>query len=208
MYHLDVFRSLNYDVGYMRKAAVAEWILSRSRESDRASAITGDLMEQAESRGGIWFWFSLIRTVVRGPVSYGLGLWLLCRAVQRVVTPIVFWRLVNTPNRQWMPSIFLSIQGLQVICQFLIGRAVATRAPRRELSAWMTLSLLEACISLGLFLGLARPLLGVAYMVRYRFLLLSLTWSVMSSVLADLFPALLGAMYARRRFRQTVSPAQ
>jgi hypothetical protein len=46
----------------MRNASVAEWILSRVTGPERAASIVGDLIESADSRGGVWFWSSVIRT--------------------------------------------------------------------------------------------------------------------------------------------------
>jgi hypothetical protein len=111
----------------MRKAAVAEWVLSRSRGSIRASAITGDLLEQAESRGPIWFWFSVIRTVLSGPVCFGLGLWMLCRTVQLVVMPVIFWRLLN-PAGQWFAEIRSS--PIQENCASRLVNRAATNLER------------------------------------------------------------------------------
>jgi len=47
----------------MRKADVAEWLLSLTTSPVRASSIAGDLAEQAPLHGQGWFWGSLIRTL-------------------------------------------------------------------------------------------------------------------------------------------------
>jgi hypothetical protein len=44
----------------MRNAATAEWILSLV--SDNAASTVGDLVEEASSRGALWFWASVLRT--------------------------------------------------------------------------------------------------------------------------------------------------
>jgi hypothetical protein len=46
----------------MRKADIAEWILSLTTTPERAAATAGDLMEGASARGTLWFWSSLMRT--------------------------------------------------------------------------------------------------------------------------------------------------
>ncbi len=44
----------------MRNAAAAEWILSLV--SDNSASTVGDLVEEASSRGALWFWSSVLRT--------------------------------------------------------------------------------------------------------------------------------------------------
>src|SRR5688572_23422368 len=46
----------------MFKADVAEWILSMTTTSERATATAGDLMQESSARGNLWFWSSLLRT--------------------------------------------------------------------------------------------------------------------------------------------------
>jgi hypothetical protein len=46
----------------MRRASIAEWILSRATTPERAATIVGDLVEGAESHGTVWFWLSVIQT--------------------------------------------------------------------------------------------------------------------------------------------------
>ena len=48
----------------MNTASIAEWVLSRFTTPGRAASIVGDLTENADSRGGVWFWFSVIRTAL------------------------------------------------------------------------------------------------------------------------------------------------
>ena len=44
----------------MRNAAAAEWILSLV--SDNSASTVGDLVEEASSRGALWFWSGVLRT--------------------------------------------------------------------------------------------------------------------------------------------------
>ena len=46
----------------MHNATVAEWILSLVATPDRAASTVGDLVEEATSRGTLWFWSSVLRT--------------------------------------------------------------------------------------------------------------------------------------------------
>ena len=46
----------------MPSAAVAEWILSLVAPPDRAASTVGDLVEEASSRGTLWFWSCVLRT--------------------------------------------------------------------------------------------------------------------------------------------------
>jgi hypothetical protein len=43
----------------MRKGALAEWILARFIDRQRAASIVGDLIEE-QQRGAVWFWWSLM----------------------------------------------------------------------------------------------------------------------------------------------------
>jgi hypothetical protein len=46
----------------MHNAAAAEWILSLVAPPDRAASTVGDLVEEASSRGTLWFWSCVLRT--------------------------------------------------------------------------------------------------------------------------------------------------
>src|SRR6187397_1784508 len=46
----------------MRKAGIAEAILSLTTSRDHAASIAGDLVQQAPLKGVTWFWGSLVRT--------------------------------------------------------------------------------------------------------------------------------------------------
>jgi hypothetical protein len=46
----------------MHNATVAEWILSLVAAPDRAASTVGDLVEEASTRGVLWFWSSVLRT--------------------------------------------------------------------------------------------------------------------------------------------------
>src|SRR5690349_5887002 len=48
----------------MRKAAMAEWILSLVVAPDRAATTVADLIEDASTHGVSWFWSSVLRTAL------------------------------------------------------------------------------------------------------------------------------------------------
>jgi hypothetical protein len=41
---------------------IAEWILALVTRQDRAMSTTGDLTEEAATRGVVWFWSHVVRT--------------------------------------------------------------------------------------------------------------------------------------------------
>ena len=48
----------------MRNTSLAESILARFTTPERAASIVGDLFESTAPRGGVWFWFSVMRTAL------------------------------------------------------------------------------------------------------------------------------------------------
>jgi hypothetical protein len=50
----------------MRKASLAEFLLSLVAPQEQAASMTGDFPEQADRRGRAWFWYSVVRLVGRG----------------------------------------------------------------------------------------------------------------------------------------------
>lgn len=58
----------------MHNAAIAEWILCRSTDKERAASMAGDLVEIGEQKGAIWFWLSLtgvtLSLVWRRPLAF------------------------------------------------------------------------------------------------------------------------------------------
>ncbi len=46
----------------MRKARVAEWILSQFVAGEPASSLIGDWIEEVRTRGSFWFWSNVLRT--------------------------------------------------------------------------------------------------------------------------------------------------
>jgi hypothetical protein len=48
----------------MRRVALAEWILALTVAPDRAATTVGDLVEDASTRGVLWFWSSVLWTAL------------------------------------------------------------------------------------------------------------------------------------------------
>jgi hypothetical protein len=46
------------------RSRLAELVLSCVLPADRAAAVTGDFLEEAGSRGRVWFWSSILRTII------------------------------------------------------------------------------------------------------------------------------------------------
>jgi hypothetical protein len=203
MYHLDLRAHLNYDVVNMRKAAIAQWILSLAEPPQRASSITGDLMEQAESRGASWFWYSVLRIILALPAVKGVGLWILSKLPLIVLAAVA----ARTISPIYMLRVLWGLLVFRALTQFFVGHAVAQWAPRREFSTWFTLSILESAINLVTSVGFGSVLFGALYIGKVGRTTMAL--SVLgASVVLDQLPALLGAVVARFRLRRTAVAAQ
>jgi len=48
----------------MPEGGLAQWLLTRATTPERADAVVGDCLEQAQSRGQLWFWKSILQTAV------------------------------------------------------------------------------------------------------------------------------------------------
>ena len=46
----------------MRRAGLAQWILSLATTPDRSATTVGDVLEQSSTLGILWFWSSVVRT--------------------------------------------------------------------------------------------------------------------------------------------------
>src|SRR6188472_1824938 len=46
----------------MHSPQIAEWILRLVTAPDRAATVVGDLIEESEHRGTIWFWWNVVLT--------------------------------------------------------------------------------------------------------------------------------------------------
>jgi hypothetical protein len=48
----------------MHSSSIAEWIVARFTDKQRAASMVGDLVELEPQKGPPWFWFSLVRVVI------------------------------------------------------------------------------------------------------------------------------------------------
>jgi hypothetical protein len=148
----------------MRKDEIAESILSLFTSAERAGAATGDLMEDPRSRGFLWFWGGVMKTVssrlwhdltdtpafltglaFRGNL-YSLWLTLLWNMALLAVVIVVAlaWNQIRgliEPGPSWISSesvaqVFTQALGLAAVgmAQFRTGCWLARRARGREIA--------------------------------------------------------------------------
>jgi hypothetical protein len=131
----------------MRKAGIAEAILSLTTSRDHAASIAGDLVQQAPFKGASWFWGSLVRTTAsltwkaftEAPVRVTglalLGLFLQMFYMLVIQVPIVLLHLgigrraVESPGWEYMFAF--------LVASYFIGKWLARRAPQKELAVYV-----------------------------------------------------------------------
>jgi hypothetical protein len=141
----------------MHDAVVAEWILSLVVAPDRATSTAGDLVEEASSRGTLWFWFNVLRTasshlwhdLSASPWRMlGRGLW---GVAATWVLSVMFGLLIS----MWRSALFESVPTwenpliLVLMCTawpLLVGWEVGRRSDGRELPAAFAVATLFAAI--------------------------------------------------------------
>jgi hypothetical protein len=136
----------------MHNATVAEWILSLVAKPDRAASTVGDLVEEASTRGVLWFWSSVLRTagshlwhdLSDSPLQMlWLALWGVAtyHVLSAMFSLLVFswWRvdlyhfgqLVGDQPSPWALPVILVV--VSTACPLLVGWEVGRRSPGREL---------------------------------------------------------------------------
>jgi hypothetical protein len=184
----------------MHNAAVAEWILSLVVAPDRAASTVGDLVEEATSRGTLWFWSCVLRTAgshlwheltvsplrMFGLAFWGVGATWLFSGVLGLPLVVVGMR-INELARPWeITYVVLAC----TVAGLLAGWKVARRSPGRELPAAFAVAALFAAI----------------YLVG-----LCLSSSTAKDLIVCCLPALsviVGAvLFRRRRHKTSYSPA-
>jgi len=157
----------------MRKAQIAEWILSLVTTSERAEATVGDLIEATPGRRARSFWASVASTVLSflwhdlaaDPwrlTALALRALLVAGVFLAMSSVVLFGALFGVmlvigtshvpPSVPILPVWVGSVAGigLTTVAQFMVGRWIARRAPAQELVACTALILLEASIGLAL----------------------------------------------------------
>jgi hypothetical protein len=179
----------------MRDNAV-EGLLSLFTSSDRAEAIAGDLAQEREQHGWIWFWLHVARTtlalwrsaVTDAPVMVlsvavaGSALWA-APAIGGVAAVYLFPYSIGSPVSWIALSLFWWGGALWT------GASLVLIAPQRGMAACATL----AVAGEALLIGLGVTAVGVARPVETDFLLFYTTGLLVAA------PLLVGAAIARRR---------
>ncbi len=134
----------------------AEVILSLATTPDRAASTAGDLLEEADTRGSLWFWSSVLRTA--GSLLWRdfrsaplrmlwLGLWgfLAILELTFVILLVVSVTAAGVPNPA--PLWFQVLEGgSSAAASILVGWEVAKRSKGRELVAAFLVALLFAAL--------------------------------------------------------------
>jgi hypothetical protein len=159
----------------MRKAQVAEWILSLVTSRELAASTAGDWMEEIPARGTLWFWCCVFRTVgalvwrdisadplhmtglaVRAWLVSWKFFFLLCLLFAFVVgLPVLIVKMIN-PGQQ-IPDWIFAFAGWAITpaIHFQVGRWIARHAARKELAACVlfeVISMILGFITGGVFL--------------------------------------------------------
>jgi hypothetical protein len=157
----------------MPENRIAELLLASVTAPDRAKSIVGDLRESAATRGELWFWASVVRTtaslswhgITAGPRRmFGLAfrglllafltqVWFVGAASMAV---LAYRSLTSQTTGTGVVAGGLSAWNLMgwMWADFYVGRWMARRAPGRELSAWLALSMLQFVIMSAIVLAL------------------------------------------------------
>lgn len=135
----------------------AEWVLSLVMPPERARAVAGDFLEEAEERGGFWFWRSVVRTALAVTASgfaehpaavlrAGTFGYLRCVALLLVTAPLVqvvmVSRIFAPPVDSALPFVKWPLEALWMVWLFFCGQWAARRAPGAEFAAGITVALI------------------------------------------------------------------
>jgi len=132
----------------MRKFRLAQSILSLATTPDRADSTIGDFLEQSSTRGSLWFWSNVMRTVFSlcwsdfcsaplRALGLALGGFASIVLLLEVIRRTVFWAYSQFHYSEHTASIpwTLTHTWLALVVSLLIGWAVARSSKRRELAA-------------------------------------------------------------------------
>jgi hypothetical protein len=143
----------------MHKDRIAEWLLVLVTSRERAASIVGDMLESAATHGSAWFWTGVLRATAsllwrgfagnpRGMFGLAFFGWLIGSLLTLVPLFIsvfiggVLVEIFGITVRTFGVAIVAGII-TATLCQFLVGRWIARRAPGRELSAWLALLIMD-----------------------------------------------------------------
>jgi hypothetical protein len=154
----------------MRKASVAEWVLSLVTEPARAASAVGDLIEEAPSHGPGWFWATvswttlsllardlksqprrLVRLAALGVLMEGVSI--VVPALAGIVVAILAELISPGRFSVWVSSPHTAVYavwgyGITLPIQFQIGRWLARSSPGHELTPCAVMMLLWVVVEL------------------------------------------------------------
>jgi hypothetical protein len=198
----------------MHSALIAEWMIGRFTDQERAASIVGDLVELEPRKGIMWFWFSIARVVFslawRRPLAFiaafyagNLAFWALTLAVSGEHAP-------HRPPDQWEP-VFRLFSGVGFVACVACINAAIRYGPRDRLARlalavtgsvaavvyyWWQPIILMVCIAL--FFSLAWVTAMSSEYLKAALVLLVAT--------AAGFGAAVLSMYLDMRYQQFVCP--
>ncbi|MGD1073737.1 MAG: hypothetical protein ABSB15_26805 [Bryobacteraceae bacterium] len=203
----------------MRKARIAEWMLSQVLTRERAASAVGDWMEDMDERGSAWFWSCVLRTansrvwsdLTESPHQMAglafrayLRLWAylvtycLVLSVVLLIGMLVVGAIRDGSKLPALsfpdPAVNPLVSGLLAFVNFRAGQWIAQRAPGREVAASLALWLLQQAVAILLTIGA----IVVFHLDRAAFTPADLLFKSPMSLVSDaaLFA---GALQVRRR---------
>jgi hypothetical protein len=146
----------------MDRSRIAESILSCALPPERASAVTGDFLEEAGARGGFWFWSSVVRLLAstvwndwrEAPLELtGLGARGFVRNLVFLLKYALWFALVTLPGFYlfgWTWQMMAGLPGIDLVltcaAAYSTGRWIGRRAPERKLAACLALAIATVTI--------------------------------------------------------------
>lgn len=190
----------------MRSVAVAEWVLARYAEKQRASAMMGDLLEQRERKGAWWFWRAyagvLLAAAWRPLLAFVAAVfaaaqawnWLMNRQIGIWQTPVLQAELLVTTFlgvSGWFVTVYSGVRygvrdvltQLAAVIALLSSTAMLFCRDERALLGWGGAALVVI---------VASAVIQKTRRVAIPFVVTSAAWSI-----AFLLMAFVGSMYTR-----------
>ena len=193
----------------MRSICLAEWMLSLVTAPDRATSTAGDLAEERATRGPLWFWDAILRTVashvwrgiaerparVPGLALLGAVFEVMVEFLWAGLSGVMFFFAAwwGAHPSQWRSPVWTIAFAIpSLITSLIIGRMLARWAVDREVATCLVYVILTPTC----YLIIDPPEgLGVLSVV-----------AVFLSTAALQTPALVGAVWGRRRRLRALRP--
>jgi hypothetical protein len=169
----------------MHSIRIAEWILELSMTRERAEAVAGDLREV--QRGTLWFWRSVVATMIASVWSDFRSAWWRLIAVALGVTAVVGAAQTITMDFILRHSTFEQSQWfawpLNVLATLAVGRWIARWSGRREIASWLAATPLQLVINIIFFVFVSHPYAYWSLWLTARFYSLTLLGTVSARLL-------------------------